>query len=118
MFWLVMLGQEQNEEALMEEIVKSHVVCVVYSLTDEAAMEKLTTYWLPLIKHCTEGPQLKPVILAGNKADLPYDMDAQSEKLSQLLEEYAEVETGIECSAKELLNVSEFICIITIIVSD
>jgi len=53
------LGQEQNEEALMEEIVKvvinlwivwklicclqSHVVCVVYSLIDNAAMEKVSS---------------------------------------------------------------------------
>lgn len=54
-----MLDQEQNEEALMEEIVKvvnmwfdelaitccvqSHVVCVVYSLIDETAMEKVSS---------------------------------------------------------------------------
>ena len=54
-----MVGQEQNEEALIEEIVKvvnmwfnglvitcciqSHVVCVVYSLIDEAAMEKVSS---------------------------------------------------------------------------
>lgn len=100
-------SQEQNEEALRQEIGKAHVVCVVYSLNDEDALDKLKSYWLPLIKHCTEGPQSKPVILAGNKADLPYDMDAHSEKLSELLDECTEVETGIECSAKELLNVSE-----------
>lgn len=101
-------AQEQDEDMLQEEITKAHVVCVMYDVTSEDALERVTSYWLPLIKHCSAGSGLsKPIILAGNKADLPFDTESQSQRLQEILNTCMEVETGIECSAKDLHNVSE-----------
>jgi GTPase SAR1 family protein len=99
-------SQEQNEEQLKTEIIKSDVVCVVYDISEEEALDKVTSHWLPLVRRCT-GDSPKPVVLAGNKADLPYDQDLQTERLTSILNTYTEVETGLECSAKDLSNVSE-----------
>lgn len=99
-------SQEQDDRVLFEEIAKAHVVCVVYDLTRTDSLDRVTSYWLPLIKQCSTSDS-KPVVLAGNKADLPYDSEAQSTRLQEILNTCLEVETGLECSAKELHNVSE-----------
>lgn len=65
-------ASEQNEDSLNEEINKAHVVCIVYSVEDESALERITDHWLPLIRDAVNGPneQRKPVVLVGNKIDL------------------------------------------------
>lgn len=99
-------AQEQDDDVLQDEISKAHVICVVYDLTVEDAFDRVTGYWLPLIRQ-SSGNASKPVILAGNKSDLPYDADGHNVRLQDVLNAYLEVETGIECSAKDLQNVSE-----------
>jgi Ras family protein T2 len=59
-----------------------------------------------MVKNCTAGGN-KPIILAGNKNDLPYPMETQTQKLQDVLNRFTEVETGLECSAREMHNVSE-----------
>ncbi len=85
MYLCMPLAQEQDDQILVDEIAKAHVVCVVYDLTQENSLDRVsktfilklktvlcichgqvTTYWLPLIKQCSVGVS-KPVILAGNK---------------------------------------------------
>lgn len=63
---------EQNDDALSDEINKAHVVCIVYSVEDESALDRITQHWLPLIRDAVNGPpeQRKPVVLVGNKIDL------------------------------------------------
>lgn len=63
---------EQNEDSLHDEINKAHVVCIVYSVEDESALDRITQHWLPLIRDSVNGPpeQRKPVVLVGNKIDL------------------------------------------------
>lgn len=53
----------------MEEILRAHVVCVVYSVDDESTFDKVASHWLPFIRECTPD-QRCPVILVGNKVDL------------------------------------------------
>lgn len=55
---------------LQEEINKAHVICIVYSVEDEATMDRITSHWLPLIREAVHGPERKPVVLVGNKIDL------------------------------------------------
>lgn len=71
-FLFVIRTAEQSDDALQEEINKAHVVCVVYSLEDESSLDRITDYWLPLIRDAVNGPidQRKPVVLVGNKIDL------------------------------------------------
>lgn len=63
---------DQSDDALQEEVNKAHVVCVVYSVEDDNSLDRISTYWLPLIRECTSDltDQRKPVVIVGNKADL------------------------------------------------
>lgn len=95
---------EQPDEALSEEIQKAHVVCVVYSVECEDSLDRITSHWLPLIRECA-GEQRKPVVLVGNKIDL-IDFSTIDQVLS-IMEDFPEVESCVECSAKTLHNISE-----------
>ncbi|XP_073245845.1 mitochondrial Rho GTPase 1-A-like isoform X1 [Porites lutea] len=97
---------EQSEDMLVEEIIKANVVCVVYDVTSEDSLERITSYWLPLIRQaCEEDSTAKPVIIVGNKSDL-FDGSTMDTVLP-IMNDYTEVETCVECSAKELKNISE-----------
>ncbi|KAK7791917.1 hypothetical protein R5R35_005431 [Gryllus longicercus] len=95
---------EQTDEMLMEEIHRAHVICIVYSVEDEETLDKVTTRWLPLIRVASPG-QPCPVLLVGNKVDLvDYSL---IDAAYSIMEEYPEIESCIECSAKTLKNISE-----------
>lgn len=98
-------SQEQDDEVLQAEIVKSNVICLVYSVEDEDSIERITSFWLPYIRQCRGEDHSNPVILVGNKADL---LDFSTiETMMPILNDFAEVETCVECSAKTLKNISE-----------
>lgn len=61
---------EQTEDILSNEIQKSHVVCVVYSVEDDNTLDRITSHWLPLLRECVPDDQRRPVVLVGNKTDL------------------------------------------------
>lgn len=98
-------AQEQDENSLVEEIVKCHVVCVVYSVEDEHTIQKIKTYWLPLLRKVFPEDHRRPVILVGNKSDM-LEVSCM-ETILPIMNEFAEVETCVECSAKTLKNISE-----------
>uniref|UniRef100_A0A6E8VU39 Mitochondrial Rho GTPase n=1 Tax=Anopheles coluzzii TaxID=1518534 RepID=A0A6E8VU39_ANOCL len=95
---------EQSDEALAEEIRKAHVVCIVYSVDCEETLDGITERWLPMVQKCSE-MERKPVVLVGNKIDL-VDYSTIDHVLS-IMEDYPEVESCVECSAKTLHNISE-----------
>lgn len=96
---------DQSEDMLIDEIVKANVVCVVYDVTSEGSLERITSYWLPLIRQTGEEDSSKPVIIVGNKSDL---MDGSTmDTVLPIMNDYTEVETCVECSAKDLKNISE-----------
>lgn len=101
----MILALEQNEDSLAEEIQKSHVICVVYAVDDENSLDRITSHWLPLIRDFTPGDQKKPVVLVGNKIDL-VDYSTIDHVLT-IMEDFNEVESCVECSAKTLHNISE-----------
>lgn len=68
MFFLI--ASEQSDDALITEINKAHVVCIVYSVDDDNSLDRVTSYWLPFIRDCVPTEQRKPVVLVGNKVDL------------------------------------------------
>lgn len=61
---------EQTVEMLTVEIQRAHVVCVVYAVDDEESLEKVSTYWLPLLRNACSSEARRPVVLVGNKTDL------------------------------------------------
>lgn len=98
-------SQEQNEEQLIDEIAKAHVICIVYSVDNNSTIEKVDSYWIPLIHQVVPVDDRKPIVLVGNKSDV---LEASSiEAIMPVMNRYAEIETCVECSAKTLKNISE-----------
>lgn len=117
---------EQSEEALGVEINKAHVVCIVYAVNDDDSLDRITSHWLPLVRaKCNpsldgegdteaeaeaEGdgerePVRKPIVLVGNKVDM-IEYSTMDSVLA-IMEDYPEIESCVECSAKTLHNISE-----------
>ncbi|XKL68174.1 hypothetical protein PGB90_003665 [Kerria lacca] len=95
---------EQTEEQLIEEIQRAHVICIIYSVTEEKTLNRVSSYWLPLIKKNTPEPHC-PIVLVGNKIDL--SSESTYEVAGSIMDEYPEIESFVECSAKTLMNISE-----------
>uniref|UniRef100_A0A8C6CP99 Mitochondrial Rho GTPase n=1 Tax=Moschus moschiferus TaxID=68415 RepID=A0A8C6CP99_MOSMO len=96
---------EQTVEELQGEIDKADVVCVVYDVSEEATVEKVRTKWIPLVNRDTKrGPRV-PIILVGNKSDLR--PGGSMEAVLPIMSQFPEIETCVECSAKNLKNISE-----------
>jgi len=96
---------EQTDSQLESELDKADVVCVVYAVDDEDSLDSVTDHWLPLLRVTLGQDHTKPVILVGNKVDqVDYTtMDA----VMPIMNEYEEIETCVECSARNLKNISE-----------
>ncbi|KAG8888611.1 ERMES complex Ca(2+)-binding regulatory GTPase gem1, partial [Tulasnella sp. 332] len=92
---------------LESEIRKAHVICVVYAIDNPNSFNRLPTYWLPYFRSL--GVNV-PVILVGNKIDLrggEVTNEALEDEIVPLMNEFKEVETCVECSAKTPVNISE-----------
>ncbi|KAG0417494.1 hypothetical protein HPB47_005558, partial [Ixodes persulcatus] len=84
---------------------KANVVCIVYAVDDDDTIDKITDYWLPLLREQLGDEHATPVVLVGNKADL---VEYSSlEMIVPIMSQYQEVETCVECSAKTFKNISE-----------
>ncbi|MCI4374258.1 hypothetical protein PGIGA_G00004120 [Pangasianodon gigas] len=96
---------EQSEEVLRNEIIKANVVCVVYDVTQEETIDKIRTKWIPLVNGEAEKGNKIPIILVGNKSDLR--SGSSMETILPIMNQFSEIETCVECSAKNLKNISE-----------
>ncbi|XP_065749504.1 mitochondrial Rho GTPase 2 isoform X6 [Phocoena phocoena] len=91
------------------EKVPTHIVDyseaeqTVEELQDE--IHKIRTKWIPLVNGDTKrGPRV-PIILVGNKSDLR--PGGSMEAVLPIMSQFPEIETCVECSAKNLKNISE-----------
>lgn len=92
---------------LISQLVRAHVICLVYSISEPSSFERVAEYWLPLFRR--EGVNV-PVILVGNKIDLrggDVSNEALEDEIAPLMRDFKEIETVVECSARLPLNVSE-----------
>uniref|UniRef100_A0A8C4T008 Mitochondrial Rho GTPase n=1 Tax=Erpetoichthys calabaricus TaxID=27687 RepID=A0A8C4T008_ERPCA len=96
---------EQTDEQLSQEISKANVICIVYAVNNKASIEKVTSRWIPLISDRTDKDSRVPLILVGNKSDLVEH--SSMETILPIMNKYTEIETCVECSAKNLKNISE-----------
>ncbi|CAB1344689.1 unnamed protein product, partial [Coregonus sp. 'balchen'] len=96
---------EQTDEQLSSEISKANVICIVYAVNNKKSIEKVTSHWIPLINDNTDKDSRVPVILVGNKSDLVEH--SSMETILPIMNQYTEIETCVECSAKNLKNISE-----------
>lgn len=60
---------DQSEDVLSNLIKGASVICVVYAVDNEESIDRVTSYWLPLIKE-NSAEKCCPVVLVGNKIDL------------------------------------------------
>lgn len=94
---------EQTDFQLYDELSRANVVCLVYDLGNANTLAQVRNIWLPLIRqNCV---QHMPVILVGNKSDLM--SNSSMDDILPIMNDYPEIETCIECSAKTLSNISE-----------
>ena len=66
---------------------------------------QITRYWLPAIRNQLGEEHTVPVVLVGNKVDLHEYSTLDS--IVPIMNQYSEIETCVECSAKSLKNISE-----------
>ncbi|KAM4011870.1 mitochondrial Rho GTPase 1-like, partial [Anomaloglossus baeobatrachus] len=96
---------EQTDEQLYNEISRANVICIVYAVNNKNSIDKVTNHWIPLINERMDKDSRIPLILVGNKSDL---LDYSSmETVLPIMNQYSEIETCVECSAKNLKNISE-----------
>uniref|UniRef100_A0A8C7BGI7 Mitochondrial Rho GTPase n=1 Tax=Neovison vison TaxID=452646 RepID=A0A8C7BGI7_NEOVI len=79
------------------------VVCMVYDASEEATIEKVRL-GAPAPHVLAAGTQV-PIILAGNKSDLR--PGGSMGAVLPVMNQFPEIETCVQCSAKNLRNVSE-----------
>uniref|UniRef100_A0A673HYR3 Mitochondrial Rho GTPase n=1 Tax=Sinocyclocheilus rhinocerous TaxID=307959 RepID=A0A673HYR3_9TELE len=87
------------------DIIFANVVCVVYDVTQEETIDKIRTKWIPLVNGGAEKGSKIPIILVGNKSDLR--SGSSMETILPIMNQFSEIETCVECSAKNLKNISE-----------
>ncbi|CAG9821932.1 unnamed protein product [Phaedon cochleariae] len=95
---------EQTDIELNEQIRRASVVCIVYAVDDDDSIDRITSHWMPLIRQNHPDTPC-PVVLVGNKIDLVEYSTIDG--IFEIMEEFSEIETCIECSAKTLKNISE-----------
>ncbi|NXL93090.1 MIRO1 GTPase, partial [Alectura lathami] len=96
---------EQSDEQLYHEISQANVICIVYAVKNKNSIDKVTSRWIPLINERTDKDSRLPLILVGNKSDLVEY--SSMETILPIMNQYTEIETCVECSAKNLKNISE-----------
>ncbi|KAI8899737.1 P-loop containing nucleoside triphosphate hydrolase protein [Globomyces pollinis-pini] len=100
-------ARDENRDQLHTEIRKADVICIVYAVNEKESKDRVSSYWLPYIRKLGRNV---PVVLVGNKIDIR-GLDVTNEGLEDqvmpIMNEFKEVETCVECSAKQPLNVSE-----------
>uniref|UniRef100_A0A7I4YIZ6 Mitochondrial Rho GTPase n=1 Tax=Haemonchus contortus TaxID=6289 RepID=A0A7I4YIZ6_HAECO len=93
----------EGEPYIVNELKQANVVCIVYTVSDDNTIKRVTDRWLPLLRD-VYGPEHEiPVILVGNKSD----GSTNHTDVLPIMERWPEVETCVECSAKTMKNVSE-----------
>uniref|UniRef100_A0A671REI2 Mitochondrial Rho GTPase 2-like n=1 Tax=Sinocyclocheilus anshuiensis TaxID=1608454 RepID=A0A671REI2_9TELE len=65
----------------------------------------IRTKWIPLVNGGAEKGSKIPIILVGNKSDLR--SGSSMETILPIMNQFSEIETCVECSAKNLKNISE-----------
>lgn len=99
-----------------EEIRQADCVIVVYAVDDQTSFSKVKEFWLPEIRRIRmdntneSNDQLPPVVLVGNKIDVRGSQitnDFFESEIKPIMNEFREVESCVECSAKRVLHIHE-----------
>lgn len=100
-------SRAEDRVILESEIRAANVIAVIYSVDDGKSFARLGSHWLPYIRSL--GVNV-PVVIVGNKIDVRgLDMNNPhlEETILPLMNDFKEIETCVECSAKQLVNIAE-----------
>ncbi|KAL3316036.1 Mitochondrial Rho GTPase 2 [Cichlidogyrus casuarinus] len=98
-------SRAQSKSQLQNEIRRANVICIVCALDDPFSFQQISGYWLPLLrKYQNDRETLTPVVVIGNKLDMVEDTKIE---LQSLIDEFSEIDSCIECSAKTSENLTE-----------
>ncbi|XP_027151852.1 mitochondrial Rho GTPase 1-like isoform X1 [Coffea eugenioides] len=96
----------ENRGKLAEELKRADVVVLTYACDQPATLKRLTTFWLYELRRL----EIKaPVIVVGcklDKRDEEYHMSLE-QVMAPIMQQFREIETCIECSAANMLQVPE-----------
>uniref|UniRef100_A0A8C9WNT0 Mitochondrial Rho GTPase n=1 Tax=Scleropages formosus TaxID=113540 RepID=A0A8C9WNT0_SCLFO len=84
---------------------QANVICIVYAVNNKKSIEKVTGDVHIGFLCVYVGMHRVPLILVGNKSDLVEH--SSMETILPIMNQYSEIETCVECSAKNLKNISE-----------
>lgn len=94
---------DTNEFNLSKELKKSNVICLVYSIEDNQSIRNIKD-WLFYFKSIGIN---NPIILIGNKLDLTNNQYSFNSDIIPIMKEFKEIETCVESSAKQSININE-----------
>ncbi|CAD7698024.1 unnamed protein product [Ostreobium quekettii] len=100
-------SRSENSASLREVVKDVDVVLLCYAVDMMSSIQRLKDYWLPELRKLETG---RPIVLCGCKMDNApdeYSFEIQRLQLEELLKEFREIETAIECSARTLSFVQE-----------
>eukprot|EP00735_Rhodelphis_limneticus_P011130 TRINITY_DN4188_c0_g1::TRINITY_DN4188_c0_g1_i1::g.2102::m.2102 TRINITY_DN4188_c0_g1::TRINITY_DN4188_c0_g1_i1::g.2102 ORF type:complete len:646 (+),score=151.71,sp/P0CO78/GEM1_CRYNJ/37.11/4e-139,Miro/PF08477.8/5.3e-20,Miro/PF08477.8/0.00085,EF_assoc_2/PF08356.7/1.8e-26,EF_assoc_2/PF08356.7/4.3e+03,Ras/PF00071.17/3.2e-20,Ras/PF00071.17/2.5,EF_assoc_1/PF08355.7/3e-14,EF-hand_1/PF00036.27/0.00013,EF-hand_1/PF00036.27/0.048,EF-hand_5/PF13202.1/0.00062,EF-hand_5/PF13202.1/0.15,EF-hand_7/PF13499.1/3.8e len=95
-----------DQQSLDKALEEANVVILVYDVNKRETLDRISSYWMPRIR---ETGNNIPVILAGSKIDIRSTMlnvSLENEVLP-VMQSFSEIESIIECSAKQLFNIAE-----------
>ncbi|OVA05494.1 Small GTPase superfamily [Macleaya cordata] len=95
----------ENRIKLAQELRLADAVVLTYACDQPATLDRLSTFWLPELRRL----EVKvPVIVVGCKLDAREDTQVSLEQvMSPIMQQFREIETCIECSARNLIQVPE-----------
>ncbi|MCL7033864.1 hypothetical protein MKW94_003079 [Papaver nudicaule] len=90
---------------LVQELKLADAVVLTYACDTPATLDRLSTFWLPEFRRL----EVKlPVIVVGCKLDAMEDPYVSLEqRTSLIMQQFREIDTCMECSARSLIQVSE-----------
>lgn len=99
----------KQPEDLEKYVAAASVICLLYSADQPSSFSRISSYWLPQIRKIRAKLSTAPILLVGTKIDLreKEGNEALEKMVTPIMNEFKEVETCIECSAKGQINVGE-----------
>ena len=100
-------SRSENRQSTEALIQGADVILLCYAVDMPESIRHIRSYWLPELRKMKSN---LPIVLCGCRMDTaPYEeaFESQRKFLEELLKEYREVETAIECSARNMHYVQE-----------
>ncbi|GFP92281.1 mitochondrial rho GTPase 1 [Phtheirospermum japonicum] len=94
----------ENRGKLAEELKRADAVVLTYACDQPSTLNRLNSFWLHELRRL----EIKaPVVVAGCKLDRRDEEFNLSVEMVPLMQQFREIETCIECSAANLLQIQE-----------